>query len=1116
MQRYIAIFVVLQIAGMRCKRLTTLHPDITEFRTLTTTFATTNRTTTHSVPNTTTMTAAPTPTTTFPTRVTPPPGPGQKEVRLCIAMENNPALFYDYLRVAAAIDMGLEYANKNIMQDGFVIKKEVMDIGGKCLRKNEVVTHAALKLFLKNVTCHAYLGPGCGYNADILYNFVEYTQTPIIALPAAGSALSAERNQYPLLIRSSFAHKNTINFLFRFLDDNDYRHVMVIMDTSNSFYEQMSVTFSAALRKRKDRSAGFNTVNYRSDAADNDTIDAVLRNANSSARVFIVLAGATAFRAFMIAADQAGMTDGNYVYIGVELFQSDTWGAFTWSMGTAQDREAKSAYGSVLLVALRSPRLAYYDDFAAQVKKRSRKDYGYTFGGFEEIDPVTISAYESVRMYADVIREVQDNQDDIFDGSNIASAFQNRTFTSPLSGEVGIDAQGDRLNDFVMRTFDKNGRLAEFYLYRALEDKLEQTGPPIWGTPDGLLPPDEPRCGYTGDNPACQPAKTLSGGLLAAAVVVPLLVCIGLAACLAVFVVRMLRSQSDPNWWKVQHSDLEVTGANINKGSQGSAIGSKKSFGDDAGSVARSEGTSAGFSVMIGRTATLNGNLISVHDVSDKRKRPNATIIKEMNQVRTTTHQNLQRLLGASINDEGLIVFILGELCQKGSLTDLLEKDSLKLDWSFKNSLIKDIVMGMTYLHNSSIESHGNLTAHTCLVDSRFMLKISDYGLPSFRDLNDLNPPTLDQDEEHRNFGNLLWRAPEFLRQPMPVKGSPKADVYSFGILLQQIILRCSPFDVPTETRAMTSYQSAKDLVLLVKQGTQPPFRPKVPASACSSELYNLMERCWEEYPIERPTFAKIKDGLKKVIGNSGDNIIDHLLKRMEQYASDLEQQVEEKTAQFMEEKRRSEELLGQLLPRSVAESLTRGQNVDPELFDCVSIYFSDIVGFTTISAAGTPMDVVSMLNNLYTMFDGILEKFSAYKVETIGDAYMVASGLPVRNGNRHAYEIAMISLTIRKELNNFRIPHQPDDKLKLRIGMHCGPCVAGIVGLKMPRYCLFGDTVAVAQKMESSGEALKIQITFAAKELLDDIGGFQMMERDHHVEFQGREIRTFWLLSGK
>ncbi|GAV02261.1 hypothetical protein RvY_12852 [Ramazzottius varieornatus] len=299
-----------------------------------------------------------------------------------------------------------------------------------------------------------------------------------------------------------------------------------------------------------------------------------------------------------------------------------------------------------------------------------------------------------------------------------------------------------------------------------------------------------------------------------------------------------------------------------------------------------------------------------------------------------------------------------------------------------------------------------------------------------------------------------------------------------------------------------------------IKKGLSPPCRPVVSSSACSSELYNLMERCWDEYPIERPTFAKIKDGLKKVIGNSGDNIIDHLLKRMEQYANDLEAQVAEKTQQFMEEKRRSEELLSQLLPRSVAEALTRGQNVDPESYDSVTIYFSDIVGFTTISAAGTPLDVVGLLNNLYTMFDSILEKFDAYKVETIGDAYMVASGLPVRNGNRHASEIALVSLQIKKDLDTFKIPHQPNDKLRLRIGVHSGSCVAGIVGLKMPRYCLFGDTVQIAMKMESSGEPMKIQCSSAAKELLDDIGGFQLQERDRTVEFKNGDIKTFWLLS--
>ncbi|XP_014668018.1 PREDICTED: atrial natriuretic peptide receptor 1-like [Priapulus caudatus] len=91
-------------------------------------------------------------------------------------------------------------------------------------------------------------------------------------------------------------------------------------------------------------------------------------------------------------------------------------------------------------------------------------------------------------------------------------------------------------------------------------------------------------------------------------------------------------------------------------------------------------------------------------------------------------------------------------------------------------------------------------------------------------------------------------------------------------------------------------------------------------------------------------------------------------------------------------------------------------------------------------------------------------------QVETIGDAYMVVSGLPVKNGITHAREIARMSLALLSAIQKFRIRHRPEDSLKLRIGIHSGPSVAGVVGLKMPRYCLFGDTVNTASRMESNG----------------------------------------------
>lgn len=183
-----------------------------------------------------------------------------------------------------------------------------------------------------------------------------------------------------------------------------------------------------------------------------------------------------------------------------------------------------------------------------------------------------------------------------------------------------------------------------------------------------------------------------------------------------------------------------------------------------------------------------------------------------------------------------------------------------------------------------------------------------------------------------------------------------------------------------------------------------------------------------------------------------------------------------------------------------VADKLKSGIRVEPEYFTKCTVYFSDIIGFTTLSSKSTPIQIVDLLNDLYTLFDDIIARYDVYKastqkiykhicsdimdhiqlyytqyylytlqVETIGDAYMCVSGVPIRNGGRHASEIAAMAIAIIRATSVFSIRHMPSTALRIRVGIHTGPCAAGVVGMTMPRYCLFGDTVNMASRMEST-----------------------------------------------
>ncbi|XP_055136518.2 guanylyl cyclase C isoform X1 [Symphalangus syndactylus] len=471
----------------------------------------------------------------------------------------------------------------------------------------------------------------------------------------------------------------------------------------------------------------------------------------------------------------------------------------------------------------------------------------------------------------------------------------------------------------------------------------------------------------------------------------------------------------------------------------------------------------------------------------------------ELNKLLQIDYYNLTKFYGTVKLDT--MIFGVIEYCERGSLREVLNDtisypDGTFMDWEFKISVLYDIAKGMSYLHSSKIEVHGRLKSTNCVVDSRMVVKITDFGC------NSILPPKKD-----------LWTAPEHLRQ---ANISQKGDVYSYGVIAQEIILR-------KETFYTLSCRDQNEKIFRVENSNgMKPFRPDLfleTAEEKELEVYLLVKNCWEEDPEKRPDFKKIETTLAKIFGlfhdQKNESYMDTLIRRLQLYSRNLEHLVEERTQLYKAERDRADRLNFMLLPRLVVKSLKEKGFVEPELYEEVTIYFSDIVGFTTICKYSTPMEVVDMLNDIYKSFDHIVDHHDVYKVETIGDAYMVASGLPKRNGNRHAIDIAKMALEILSFMGTFELEHLPGLPIWIRIGVHSGPCAAGVVGIKMPRYCLFGDTVNTASRMESTGLPLRIHVSGSTIAILKRTECQFLYEVRGETYLKGRGNETTYWLTG-
>ena len=269
------------------------------------------------------------------------------------------------------------------------------------------------------------------------------------------------------------------------------------------------------------------------------------------------------------------------------------------------------------------------------------------------------------------------------------------------------------------------------------------------------------------------------------------------------------------------------------------------------------------------------------------------------------------------------------------------------------------------------------------------------------------------------------------------------------------------------------------------------------------AELYEQQER-WKEFAFHYRKHHALKEEVKTDEATKQVQLLEHRRK-----IEEAERNRQVKLARFQEQ----EKILHNMLPAQIADRMVGGEKTIADSYEQVSVFFSDIVGFTKLSQRISAEDLVVLLNQLFREFDRIARKHGLEKIKTIGDAYMAVSGAPVHQTN-HSERAALFALEVIGLMREFRTG--AGEELQIRIGLHCGNAVAGIIGETKFAYDLWGDAVNTASRMESHGEPGKIQVSedFVHSVKQHSQLHFAFEERGE-IEVKGKgKMKTYFLTS--
>jgi adenylate cyclase len=269
--------------------------------------------------------------------------------------------------------------------------------------------------------------------------------------------------------------------------------------------------------------------------------------------------------------------------------------------------------------------------------------------------------------------------------------------------------------------------------------------------------------------------------------------------------------------------------------------------------------------------------------------------------------------------------------------------------------------------------------------------------------------------------------------------------------------------------------------------------------------LLNLEEKDKEEFP---DIFSKLLSEYQKLLKLTAKitSLGDSAHSKMERMQEELQATLD----LLQVEQQKSQDLLHNILPVAIARRMQNNEHSIADKFDSVSVLFADIAGFTSIASKSTPQDLVRALDSIFSEFDRLMGVFGVEKIKTIGDSYMAVAGMPEATAD-HADRVVKLALAMLESAQKFTFGDGL--KLNVRIGINTGEVVAGVIGKVKFAYDLWGDTVNIASRMESTGEVGKIHVSQSTYEALKD--SYEFEERDE-IEVKGKGKMKTWFLIPK